>query len=563
MGDLQSGPATRGVAPVVRGPLVRRFRQILLWPVHVIAGANIGDDADVADLLCGRDGEGPWHEVDDEFGEPAQFQERHYYEFVSFLPPVQRFLYGQGVGRSVRHGYGESPITVLRRHDVAGLRVRLAAAGEPLTFAIAHIDFYLFYDTDVAMLVVEIAADDLPLDTVQEVMLRVGRAYPGRWNADGSGVNCPHRVEWLGADGAILAVSDYENRDKFLRFVCAHRAPAVAAHWERVLQPMVLHYSDHDAALRVRQLEYYRMPMMSFLAFDDHRAISERDLSALVYATGAQNGERDPEAERALVAVEIEGPGARVHGDDGRHPYAPPRHFATGRTFLAVGSVLDGEFIDPERGSLGRFRHQHFLVFLIAHFHRAALLRFSDRLAAAVSRLRAGDHARERVFRREIRSSLESFLRFSHRYWFHDVSGQALARALFDQCRRQLGIEQQYGEVRQELEDMSTYLESERQARQNASMVRLTVVTTFGLIGTVTTGFLGMNILAWSDESPVARVLIFLAVFLPTALLTLYTVSLSPRLSGFLDSLSDEAAPLRKKLFAARLVWRRTNNSRD
>jgi hypothetical protein len=94
-------------------------------------------------------------------------------------------------------------------------------------------------------------------------------------------------------------------------------------------------------------------------------------------------------------------------------------------------------------------------------------------------------------------------------------------------------------------------------------MVRLTVVTTFGLIGTVTTGFLGMNILAWADEPPVARIVIFLAVFMPIALLTLYTVSLSPRLSGFLESLSDETAPLRKKLLAARLVWRRTKNSGD
>jgi hypothetical protein len=50
---------------------------------------------------------------------------------------------------------------------------------------------------------------------------------------------------------------------------------------------------------------------------------------------------------------------------------------------------------------------------------------------------------------------------------------------------------------------------------------------------------------------------------MPIALLTLYTVSLSPRLSGFLDSLSDETAPLRKKLLAARLVWRRTKNSGD
>ena len=61
----------------------------------------------------------PWREVDDEFGDPAEFQSRHYNEFVTFLPPVQRFLYGQGIGRSVSKVYGESPIRVMRRTDVA------------------------------------------------------------------------------------------------------------------------------------------------------------------------------------------------------------------------------------------------------------------------------------------------------------------------------------------------------------------------------------------------------------------------------------------------------------
>lgn len=38
-----------------------------------------------------------WKEVADEFrDEPAKFEERHYKEFVTFLPFVRRFLYGEG-----------------------------------------------------------------------------------------------------------------------------------------------------------------------------------------------------------------------------------------------------------------------------------------------------------------------------------------------------------------------------------------------------------------------------------------------------------------------------------
>ena len=43
---------------------------------------------------------------------------------------------------------------------------------------------------------------------------------------------------------------------------------------------------------------------------------------------------------------------------------------------------------------------------------------------------------------------------------------------------------------------MNTYLDADSLRRQANTVVRLTVVTIFGLMGTVTTGFLGMNLLA-------------------------------------------------------------------
>ena len=47
----------------------------------------------------------PWSEVVDEFFcDPADFQERHYKEFVTFLPYVQRFLYGSTSARKPRNG---------------------------------------------------------------------------------------------------------------------------------------------------------------------------------------------------------------------------------------------------------------------------------------------------------------------------------------------------------------------------------------------------------------------------------------------------------------------------
>jgi hypothetical protein len=91
--------------------------------------------------------------------------------------------------------------------------------------------------------------------------------------------------------------------------------------------------------------------------------------------------------------------------------------------------------------------------------------------------------------------------------------------------------------------------------RQNETVVRLTVVTTFGLVGTVTNGFLGMNILAWAEQPIDWRVAVFAGVLVATAGLTLYTVLKSRRLSEFLDVLSDEQKGWRAKAKALRNVW--------
>ena len=49
--------------------------------------------------------------------------------------------------------------------------------------------------------------------------------------------------------------------------------------------------------------------------------------------------------------------------------------------------------------------------------------------------------------------------------------------------------------------DMNEYLDSDSLRRQANTVLRLTVVTTFGLIGTVATGFLGMNLFAHAEEA--------------------------------------------------------------
>ena len=205
---------------------------------------------------------------------------------------------------------------------------------------------------------------------------------------------------------------------------------------------------------------------------------------------------------------------------------------------------------------LGQFRHELFLIGLIAHFHKSALLMLSERLIVAISRLDFADKLSVRTFRRSIRASLETFLRFTQRYWFHEVSDQARVRELFRMWTEHLGTDRLFAEVREEIQDMNQYLEAGSARRQTNTMTRLTVVTTFGLIGTVATGFLGMNLIAAADEPLTAKVAYFLIVLIPTIVLTLLTVARSERLAEFLDVLSDERASPDAKLSAFRGIWR-------
>jgi hypothetical protein len=212
------------------GPVVRHFHQILLWPLELLLAGQRRDDAPPWQQLLRGKAAQTWREVDDEFpGEPALFQERHYGEFVTFLPYVQRFLYGEGATRP--GGLGKSPIHVLRRTDVTRARLMYPGETDPLILDVLHVDLYFFFDIDVIILVVELAGDELPLARAQETLYRLGRAYPTHWASDSHGGHCLTRAEWLAADGSVLAVSDYEKREKFLVHVGRHRAPAIAAHW--------------------------------------------------------------------------------------------------------------------------------------------------------------------------------------------------------------------------------------------------------------------------------------------------------------------------------------------
>ena len=217
---------------------VRRFHQILLWPLRLMRPRDqAGASQKPWQVLRDMGDASPWREVVKEYtGDREHFHERHYNEFVTFLPYVQRFLYGEPRHKSASgtttSGDADradrslgSPMRVFRREDIAQVRVVTQPGLAPILLDIKHVDLYFFYDVDLVLLNVEVSANDLTLTQAQELLYRFGRGYPSGWDAKGEALHCLSSAEWLDAAGDVLARSDAQQRDAFLQHVSEHRAP--------------------------------------------------------------------------------------------------------------------------------------------------------------------------------------------------------------------------------------------------------------------------------------------------------------------------------------------------
>lgn len=540
----------------LQSSLVRDFRQTLLWPVQLMTD-HLGPSA----VHCPWDvlkatPNSPWHEIEDEFLQSSSLlSETRYQEFVTFMPFAQRFLYGEGKHGRESGGYGESPIHIFTRNDIREVRITLQGAPDPLILRVSHIELYFFFDIDVAMLALEVTAKDLPLQHAMEVLYRLGRTYPNYWEESGEGGHCAQRIEWLDQHGQVIAASDYENKARYLAFVKENHVPCVSLHWAALMNPLVQHYSAQTGEIRYRELEYQRMPLMAYLSFDDVSQLSRGDLIRLGLVCQPWHSETLPFTEQFLQDFEKNNCYDRYWDDSRQDAWSTTRIMSTGQSFVVVGNHQHRVFTNEKTGIKRHYQNQYFLLFLIAHFQKAALLMLSDRMVQAISRLDMQSEDSIKTFRNRIRNATAVFLRFTHRYWFENVSDQAVAKDLFALMLKQLDSADLFEKTRRRIMDMAEYLEGEEIKRQADTVVRLTVVTILGLIGTMTSGLLGMNLIDLTQASLLEKLGYFSIVFIPVSLLTFYTVIKSRRLSLFLDALSNEGAGMGYKLLKLKNVW--------
>lgn len=525
------------------GPVVRRFRHILLWPLQLRRLRRESGFATYWDALQANPG--PWRPVRDNLPIEDESGQAGYQEFVYFLPYVQRFLYG--FGESDAHT--PASLHVFRRDDIATARVTLRAGDAPIDLQVARVRLVFFYDQDVAILALEVAARDLPLADAIELLDRFGRPYPPYWDEVGEGAHCTHEVQFLDAAGALLSASDFGQRDKYVDLVRRIKQTPLSAHWEHLLQPLVPAYLG-GGLLQVYQIENKRIPIMTYLAFDEPRDLTRGDLARIGFAAKWGPSDTLPFAPGFLANFEERHCYDRYWDAEGRAGGMDTRFVFCGVAFALV-TRFAGERTDLEQ----TFRRQFFQIGLIAHFHKAALLSLSNRFSVAVERLRVGDYVSVRVFKDSVRETLELFLRFNHRYWFHEISNQVLAADLFARWTNQLGSDALFAEVRDEAHDINRYLDADRTRKAGDNAMRLTVVSALGMVGTVATGFLGMNIFSHADLPGWHKFAIFLAVFVPTIALGLYTVVVSKRIAAFFEAMSSERRTWGQKLHSFRQIW--------
>jgi hypothetical protein len=522
---------------------VREFRHMLLWPLQLRRLSRASGFTNHWDALAASPG--PWEKVKDNLLVDDDSCHAGYREFVYFLPYVQRFLYGFGEADAKT----PSSLHVFRREDIAKARVTLHEGAQPVTFDVSRLRLIFFYDVDIALLAMEIVAHDLPLATAVETMDRFGRPYPPSWEGSGQAAHCTHHVEFLDASGRHVVASDYGDRDKYISRVREIKQTPLSQHWEKLLKPMVPAYLG-GGVLQYYQIENKRIPIMSFLSFDEPRALTKGDLARIAFAAKWGSSETLPFSPRFLADFED-----KYCYDRFWDPDDPASGMDTRITLAGPAFAMITKQCDTCRDLVQTFRHQFFQIGVIVNFHKGALLNLSNRFSIAVERLRVGDYDSVRIFKQSARETLELFLRFNHRYWFHEISNQVYAADVYRRWGHQLGSDELCAEVREEARDINEYLDADRTRRSADNAQRLTVVSACGMVGTVATGFLGMNLFSHAELATWEKLAIFVVVFVPTIALTAYTVMISRRLATFFEALASERMTWSEKVDALRLIW--------
>lgn len=504
---------------------VRQFREILFWPLQIhppvsqTAGAVSDKDwhAVFKAFLCNPTqnqwGQRVWLPITDRLNreQGSGISRTHYAEFVYFHPFVQRFLYGQPRFESEAKMPDDDSIQIYRRTGIDRVSVMLPNA-KTIVLVVDRIHLYLF-ENRIALLVVEVSLDNwdnaFRLQDFENFLDVFRRAYPPYFETNQQeqlfAGHCPTNVSWQKTTTSKTASepsfrdiesANYQDEVVHRRSVLEHLTAPVSRHWSFLLEPLQP-YPGNGEVFSYQQIEDERMPFMAYIAVDKPALLTRGDFVRLGFADDSGDSDTLPYAKAFLDNFERDFCYDRYWDPDGEcgHHYYKTRYICCGYGFVMIGeddrqsreANGDSVLIDADNGMLAHFRHHYFQMGLIVHFHKAALLAMSDRTARVIADYCAHtnpDAAFEQL-RKDMQGIQELFLKFTHRYWFNEVSNQLQARELFGLWSRHLGTEKLFDQVKQEIQDANGFLNDLQQDRLSNSANDLGLsankLATFGL----------------------------------------------------------------------------------
>lgn len=510
---------------------VTLFREILLVPFAIEACDRTRpcgwSGRELVRELVSRLDRSAWNEVSPRWLHLPEDEDRTddalakaYAEFVYFEPYVQRYLFGERGERPER-----APIRLFRRDDVGAVDVvvREPGAHEPacFRFLVDRLNLYLF-DTGNAMLVLELRFDpdlakrvpegkggraretmSLALAlTLHERLRRVFPPYFASFDTSGTPVPAeeglvaplfPIAFRPVMGDPAHVVPDFTEEPDiraaAAIAYLGEHHCPPLHPTWRRFLEPLPIEgYAAGTDRVVLSQMGDDRAFALLILGVVDAHAIDRSDWVRLAMADEA--GEGLPYAAGFLADFE------RRHCYD--RFFEPGTAMSTRFLFSPYAMAVVGSCAPAGTGGFDFFREMtadhgrrhYFQLVLVAYFQKNALLTLSERLANA---LRAAD-GNPRHFEDAAEAIEKDVLRFTHRYWFEDISAQIQGQEVFDRLREMLRLRPLYDQITREVREANQVSGAREQRELARKAARLNRTVFWGLVLTATTGFLGMNV---------------------------------------------------------------------
>ena len=424
---------------------VERFHAFLIWPLELrlptrLSGLKSGDNF-VGRLSDEIRKEGVWKAVDpyDRFkGEgEAENPDLPYSEFVYFHPFAQRVLYPRKDENDPTKDEPNPALAILKRTGIREVEVALRW-DETVTFDVKRVHLYLFR-SQTAVVVVEVASKgSIEMDTALQFADQFRRAYAPYHETDGKCGHCPLKVKWIvdpSAKGDAPPDGEFSSAAESYQPVAnpALRKAPMAGHWRWLIAPLTTAGDAKEDDLVVEQLEDDRIPSMLYMGVEDPFAVSPGDTVRLCFCDGKGNPDALPYGERFLSDFEEKNcydrfwnPPESGEGDSYTarkdKEWRFTRFLCSGYNFAVITKASSYGLT-----VLDHFRHHYLQLGLLAHFHRASLLRYSRRLTEAA------------VPGGELKQVRREFANFINQYWFREISNQEQGKELFGLWSERLG----------------------------------------------------------------------------------------------------------------------------